>query len=185
MPLFIEIVKRTPPWVFALFLVLLVLGYVQSRDRTVGRRRLLLLPIAMLMLSFYGVVSAFGVTPAGFAPWLLGVMAAVGYGTRRPVPRGAAYSAETQSFSVPGNWLPLALMMGIFFIKYAVGVILARRLPIAGKMLFVGSTSLCYGVFSGAFLARAASIRRCARLAIENPLDASMGDFTARQDERN
>ena len=62
MPLFIEILKRTPPWVFALFLVLLALGCIQSRNRTVGRRRLLLLSIAMLTLSYYGVVAAFGVT---------------------------------------------------------------------------------------------------------------------------
>ncbi|MFQ3789298.1 hypothetical protein [Halomonas sp. A29] len=34
----IEIIRNTPRWVFLLFIVLLVMGYQQSRDRTASRR---------------------------------------------------------------------------------------------------------------------------------------------------
>ncbi|MGE5820140.1 MAG: DUF6622 family protein, partial [Deltaproteobacteria bacterium] len=51
----------------------------------------------------------------------------------------------------------------IFFTKYAVGVILARQLPVANEPVFVGSISLCYGFLSGIFLARALVIRRSAQ----------------------
>lgn len=164
----IEILKRTPPWVFVLFFALLSLGYVQSKDRTVSRGSVSILPIAMIGLSFYGVLSAFGIIPVGFAFWVLGVAVSVGLGVKLAIPRGVTFSTETQSFFVPGSWLPLAFMMAIFFTKYAVGVILARQLPIASEIAFVGSVSLCYGLLSGVFLARAIVILKAAKSHAQN-----------------
>jgi hypothetical protein len=152
--LLIEILKRTPPWVFFLFFVLLAVGYYQSKDRIVGRGKVAILPIIMIALSFYGVLSAFGAAPVGFFSWVIGVGIAVWLGVTLCTAHGVIYSTETQSFSVPGSWLPLVLMMAIFFIKYAVGIILARQLPIASASAFIGSISLCYGLLSGVFLAR-------------------------------
>jgi lipopolysaccharide export LptBFGC system permease protein LptF len=68
--LLIEILKRTPPWVFFLFFVLLAVGYYQSKDRIVGRGKVAILPIIMIALSFYGVLSAFGAAPLDFFPGL-------------------------------------------------------------------------------------------------------------------
>ena len=56
---------------------------------------------------------------------------------------------------IPGSWWPLALMMAIFFIKYATGYAFARNLAIALQPWFVGAVSLSLGLLSGAFLARA------------------------------
>jgi hypothetical protein len=57
-------------------------------------------------------------------------------------------------------------MMAIFFTKFAVGITLARELPIAGDPAFVEAVSLCYGVFSGIFLARAAVVWRAQSLPV-------------------
>lgn len=151
----IEILKRTPPWVFVLFFVLLAAGYSQSKTRTVSRAQVSILPAAMLALSLYGVFSAFGFAPVGLAGWLTGAAAAVWLGLALMVPRGVCYSEATKLFSIPGSWLPLALMMAIFFTKYAVGVSLARGLPLAGTSAFIGFISIAYGFLSGLFLARA------------------------------
>ncbi len=166
----IEILKRTPPWVFVLFFVLLALGCYQARARTVSRGRLAIIPAAMIGLSFYGVVSAFGIDPIGLACWAAGAAIVIGLGARFAAPHGVAYSPETRSFMVPVSWVPLALMMAIYFTKFAVGVIFARQLPIAREAIFLGLVSLCYGLFSGLFLARAivvwrASVVRDARPA--------------------
>ena len=158
----IEILKRTPLWVFVLFFILIALGYFQSKGRTVSRRRVSVLPVAMIALSFYGVLSAFGVAPVGLVFWALGVALAVGVGVNLAAPQGVTFLRETQSFFIPGSWLPLAFMMAIFFTKYAVGVVLARQLPIASEAVFVASISLCYGLLSGVFLARAMVVWRSA-----------------------
>jgi hypothetical protein len=163
--LLIEILKRTPPWVFVLFFVLLAAGYSQSKDRVIRRGKVSILPIAMIVLSLYGVLSAFGIAPVGLISWLVGVVVAVWLGITLAIPCGVSFSTETQTYFVPGSWLPLVFMMAIFFIKYAVGVILARHLPIAIEPSFIGSISLCYGFFGGVFFAWALVIRRSAREA--------------------
>lgn len=156
----IEIVKRTPLWVFFLFFVLLAIGYMQSKDRAVRLGTVTILPVAMISLSFYGVISAFGIAPAGLFLWISGVTIVLGLGIKIASPANVTFSADTQSFLVPGSWLPLALMMAIFMLKYTVGVILARQLPIAKELVFIGFVSFCYGLLSGVFLARATVILR-------------------------
>lgn len=162
-PLLLETLKRTPSWVFVLFFALVALGYFQSRDRTISRGRVAIFPLAMIALSFYGVLSAFGNVPASLALWGLGVSLAAGLGVRLGAPQGVIFHAQSRSFFVPGSWLPMVLMMAIFFTKYAVAVILARHLPLADEGAFVVSVSLCYGLFSGVFLARAMVIWQAAK----------------------
>jgi uncharacterized protein DUF6622 len=160
---FLEIIKRTPSWVFVLFFVLLALGYVQTKGRKVRRSMVFIVPVIMLALSFYGVLSAFGNTPAGVAGWLVGVLVAAAGGVKLRAPQGAIFSNESGAYFVPGSWAPLILIMLIFFIRYTVNVILARQLPIMDKPGFIVFISLCYGVLSGTFLARALVIWRLAR----------------------
>ena len=117
----------------------------------------------MIILSFLGVLTAFGSTPLALSFWLAGVAMTAYLGLKFVSQNGVGFAAESRSISVPGSWIPLALMMAIFFIKYAVGVILARKLPITSEPTFIGSISLIYGFLSGVFLARAVAILRMAR----------------------
>jgi hypothetical protein len=164
---FVEILKHTPMWVFVLFFLLLVLGYFQSKPRIVSLGRVAVLPVVMIVLSLYGVWSAFGVSVSGIAAWFVGVGFAVFLNQLRTSPQGVAYSRETKSFVIPGSWLPLALMMAIFFTKYAVGVVLARKLSFGGTPLFIGGVSLIYGFLSGMFFSRVLGLWRIARKATE------------------
>ena len=163
----IEILRRTPLWVFALFFVLLAAGYFLSKDRTVSRARLTILPLAMIGLSLYGVISAFNFGPVALACWGAGIGIAVMLGLKAGGPRGVRYFPETRSFHVPGSWVPLTLMMTIFFIKYVIAVILARQLPLAREPVFIASVGLTYGIVSGICLSRALNVRRTA-----TPVDA-------------
>ena len=149
----LQILQHTPIWVFNLWFVLLILGYFQSKPRIILRGRVAILPAAMILLSFYGVVSAFSVSILGIFSWVLGAGIAVLIGQARRSKKGVAYSKETQSFSLPGSWNPLALMMAIFFTKYGVGVALARNPLLASIPLFIGCVSSVYGFLSGLFFA--------------------------------
>lgn len=162
--LFLEILNRTPSWVFLLFFALLALGYMQSKDRTLTRTKVLILPTVMLVLSLLGIFSAFGATRLGLGCWALGAAAAVAIGIKLGTPRCVRFSVESQTFYVPGSWTPLALMMGIFLTKYVVGVIFARELLIAKTTGFLVAVSFCYGVFYGAFLSRAIVIWQKSKL---------------------
>ena len=150
-----QIVKHTPAWVFVLFFVLLSYGYLQTRDKSVLSHRIAILPAVMILLSFYGVLSAFGLSLPVLLLWLLGVGIAVWIGLLIGAPRGVYYSSTTRLYTVPGSWLPLSLMMVIFFTKYAVGVLTARHIGIVKTEVFGIVVGFVYGFLSGLFLSRA------------------------------
>lgn len=160
-----QILIHTPLWVFALFLLLLWLGMRQLLTNQMKLSRVTLLPLAMIGLSLYGVASAFGQPQAGpraLAGWAVGVALLATIVLLRPLPAGVRYDAASRRFTMPGSAVPLALMMGIFFTKYAVGVKFALDPALAhdaGVALVVGTL---YGAFSGTFAARAVRLWRLA-----------------------
>ena len=44
---------------------------------------------------------------------------------------------ERNAFAIKGSWLWLTLMMVIFWLKFAVGVVLARELKIVSEPWFI------------------------------------------------
>jgi hypothetical protein len=163
--LVLQILKNTPPWVFGLFFVLLYYGWLQSRTRSIGIGRLALLPLIMIGLSFFAVSTTFGANPAALAAWAGGVALAVALIHMLFRPAGFAVAAPGGRITQPGSWLPLALMMTIFFTRYAVTVLMVFNPPLRQSAPFAAGIALLYGFLSGLFLARALLAWRAARLA--------------------
>jgi hypothetical protein len=150
-----NVLKNTPVWVGGLFAALLALGLSQRRDRRAGLVRVTLMPVAMTVFSIWGTVSAFGASPH-FAAVLLAWLVAAGVVTAA-MARGrspAVYDRATRSFALPGSWMPLLLILGIFLTKYVVGVELAMQPALAREAPFALTVGTLYGVFSGLFAAR-------------------------------
>lgn len=155
-----QIISHTPVWVFVLFFVLLTLGCLASRPRTLSRGRVAILPVAMMLLSAHGVLSAFGYQAMGLVAWVGGTALAVLLNRALQLPRGASYFATTRSFALPGSWIPLALMLVIFFTKYTVAVLRSIHPTLIDHVSFVAGVSLAYGVLSGIFFASALTLWR-------------------------
>lgn len=150
----IEILLHTPKWVFALFVLLLWLGSRQLVTSRVSLGRTTIMPVAMSALSFYGVVSAFGDSPMALLAWAIAAVVLAAIVLQRPLPATTHYDAARRSFHVAGTAVPLALMMGIFFTKYVVGVTLAFHPQLAHQVDFALAISGLYGAFTGIFVAR-------------------------------
>ena len=149
-----QILVRTPHWVFLLFAVLLWYGSRQLRASRVSLTRITVLPLAMTGLAVYGVASAFADPAVALPAWASAALALAAGVLQRPLPAATRYDPAARRFQVPGSAVPLALMMGIFFTKYTVGVLVAMHplLPLhTGFALAIG---LLYGAFSGIFAAR-------------------------------
>ena len=159
------ILRHTPVWVWTLLAGLVALGLYQARDREMTLMRVTILPLVLTALSFSGVINAFGVFPMALGGWLAGVGMALTIGRYFVVSRAARWSAETGRVHVPGSWLPLALILGLFCIKYYAGVTLAMTPAAAHHASFAGLCGLAYGSFSGLFLARAIGLRSLAARA--------------------
>ena len=164
----IEIIKHVPIWVFFLFALLVRLGFVLSRDREVAPARAVIVPMAMAALSVAGVVSAFPGMLLPIAAWGMGMLFSLGLCVALGYPSGVEMIAGR--VRLPGSWVPLALMMGIFFTKFAVGMSLAQQPALAHVVTFAVPVSLIYGSISGAFLIRALSVLRL----LGKPQDAAV-----------
>ncbi len=153
--MFSRIISNTPIWVWGLLLALLALGFSQTRARLAGLHRLLILPLAMTGIALSGMLSGFGAAPLMLLIWI----AAASIGTwrviRRPLPPLTRYDASTGLYYLPGSWLPMVLILGIFTVKYAVGVALAMQPALAVNAAFTAATGILYGLFSGVFIGRA------------------------------
>lgn len=151
----LQIITHTPKWVFAMFALLLWLGIKQLTPTRPGLTRITLMPVAMLALSVYGVLSTFGEQPLALAGFVVAALATATLVLLRPLPAAVTYNAAKQRFSLPGSAVPLVLMMGIFCTKYAVGVALTMQPALAHQLLMACTVGTLYGAFSGVFAARA------------------------------
>lgn len=172
------IIRNTPPWVWGLLAALLALGLSQLRSRNVSLTRITLLPLAMTGLSLWGTVSAFGSSPLlGYVLLAWAVSAALILGLIAPLApqAGTQYHAASRSFHVPGSWVPLALILGIFLTKYIVGVELAMQPTLANDGQYTLIIGTLYGLFSGAFVGRAVCLWRLALRSAPTGGSASTG----------
>lgn len=159
------VLKSTPSWVWGLLAALIALGLSQVRTRSVSALRMALTPVGMTGFSLWGTVSAFSASPLfGYVlfAWVAGAGALLALiGTRQPDP-AAHYDAASRSFTLPGSWLPMGLILGIFSVKYVVGVELAMQPALAHDGLYTLVAGGLYGLFSGAFAGRALRVFRLA-----------------------
>jgi hypothetical protein len=158
----IQIVTHTPVYVWAILALLVYRGVVAMRDREITIRKLFIIPVIMLALSLQDVVAKFGV---GFTPlsvWAAGavLMTLLVWKFSNA---GISTSTSPGRVLVHGSLGPLAMMMAIFFTKYATAVTLVIKPSASHDPLF--STVVCasLGVFSGYFLGRLVGTLQCWR----------------------
>lgn len=159
-PMIIQIVANTPVWVWGLLVALLALGFSQARSRTIGWTRIVLPPLGLGAFSLWGTFSAFGGSAAVLGTWFAAAVVLTLMVTRLNAPQGSRYDAASRRFTLPGSWVPMALIMGIFLTKYAVGATLAMHPDIRSDANFSLAVASLYGVFSGIFAGRTARLLR-------------------------
>ncbi len=147
-----QLFNHTPLYVWAILAFLVYRGVLASRTREVSLRKLCIIPLVMLALSLSGVHGSFGFD--GMAPyaWTAGALAGGLLAWTMTKPRQLLALPQQGGVRVAGSWLPLALMLAIFCMKYAVAVSLAMHPAYAHATGFVLTVCLLYGVFSGLFL---------------------------------
>lgn len=158
-----QLIQHTPAWVWVLFLALVYLGYLQSRTRAVPKARLFALPAAMLGLSLYSLFATFGAVPLGLLAWLAGGTLALRLHRASGQRTAASYAPDTRLYTIRGSWVPLVLMLAIFFARYAVAATVAIDASLREANGLVVAAGLVYGFLSCTFFARARAVLRAAK----------------------
>jgi hypothetical protein len=156
----LQIILRTPTWVWALFAFLFWQGLKLTRPNSTGLVRVTLVPVVMVCLSIYGTISAFGGHPDVLVVWLAAATTASLVLLKFPLPQDTLYDAAKKRVHQSGSLVPLALMMGIFFTKYGVGVSISLHPALTQEPTFFIAVSALSGAFSGVFAARALRLHK-------------------------
>lgn len=161
--MYANLIQHTPHWVWGALIALIVLGVRQSVPSRRSLRSATSLSLVMTVFSLYSVASDFAHQPLALAAWTLGAGAVFCVMTTQDTWRGVRWSAAQQCLIVPGSWLPLALYLGLFCAKFAIGATLAMHPASVDNANFACLTGLAYGAFSGVFLSRGYAMWRIAR----------------------
>ena len=159
----ISIVSHTPTWVFVVFAVLIAIGVRQMQPRIVSRRRLIVLPL-VAAYSLYGVSTASHGSPLALTMWMVAVLVAFLLTYMSP-PNGAV-SETASTVRVPGSWVPMVVIVGLFTARYAYNVMLAIHPEVSHSASFMALFSALFGFLGGLLLSRSVLLHvRTPRLA--------------------
>ncbi|WP_151632251.1 DUF6622 family protein [Noviherbaspirillum aerium] len=149
-----QMLINTPVWVWALLAFLIVRGVMSGIGRETGIRKLFIMPLAMLALSIHGMAASFGADPFAAPAWLAATVAGTALAWALFSLDSVSVYPERGTVFQQGSWMPLMLMLAIFFVKYAVNVILHVAPQARQDGGFVIAVCVLYGLFNGIFIGR-------------------------------
>jgi hypothetical protein len=154
----LDILRDTPLWVWCVAVLLLWRGYAFTQPQITSGERLFVLPIAFLAVSFVAAVTTFGARAPIIVAWAVGALTSTLVWVSFSQPEDLLFNRQNRTYRVPGSWAPLVLIMAAFFVRYGIGIALARNGDLHTNTLFGVASALIFGGISGAFLGRALNI---------------------------
>lgn len=161
----IEILTHTPLWVWALLAVLVALGVSQARVQRLARPRLIVLPAVMVALGLNSSWPTFNAHPAMLAAWLAAFAGCAFAGRRWRAASGTIWNAQQSRLLVPGSWLPLALILVVFWLRYGLAVGFVLHPAWRDDLALLAAVSLLYGAIAGIFAGRSLGLLALCRPA--------------------
>jgi hypothetical protein len=162
MPSILDILPNTPWWVFALFALLMWLGFQALRPRALPIWRLLITPAIFIGWGVTSLALQSISSPILIADWSVAAVvgAAIAWTTTRL--NDVAIDRARQHVSLPGSALPLIRNLLIFSARYGLGVAVAIA-PASKSDLAVWDIAVSgasAGYFLGWLLQLASAYRR-------------------------
>lgn len=151
------ILSHTPVWVWAILAALVFAGRAMTRDRAVPLPLLFLVPTILLGLAIQGIVQHFGTVPA-LLIWAVALVAGVVAGQATMSPAHVARGARGPVLK--GSYVPMMLMVSVFLVKYAVGVLFAMNPVLMSGAAAAALVPVIYGLLNGIFLGRSLRVVR-------------------------
>ena len=127
--------------------------------------RLLILPLVLLGLGLWSMAPGFMALPLSALVWLTALGAGAALLAGRPARAGAAWLPTEQRLQLPGSWMPMLLILGIFSLRCAVNVGMAMNPGWRSAPELLLPLALLYGGLSGLFLGRALALLKLTRAA--------------------
>jgi hypothetical protein len=149
-----RVVAETPLYAWLILAWLVGQGLRQTRDQIVSRTRLWAQPLAVGAYSLASAALAFGLNGVVLGAWALSALAGVGLAQALRLRRRLRALADGR-VAIAGSWLPLAIYLAIYAMRYASCASLGFAPELAAATGFVVSASAVHGLPIGLLAARA------------------------------
>ena len=126
--------------------------------------RLLILPLVLLGLGLWSMAPGFKALPLSTLVWLAALGAGAALLAGRPARAGAVWLPAEGRLQLPGSWMPMLLILGIFSLRYATNVGMAMNPGWRSAPWVLLPLALLYGGLSGLFLGRALALLKLTRV---------------------
>lgn len=147
------IVVHTPAWVWALYALLLFLGWQRTRDSILPVWRLLILPLAVVVLTTTSaIVAGVDALPVMGAGLVIG--GTLGWRLQRD---GATRRLPDGRLWLRGEWLTFTQIVLVLIVRYATGVVPALAPALNADPAWHFGTLFVSSVLSAVFLGRTAA----------------------------
>lgn len=160
----LNVISHTPPWVWLILAGVTLMGLLQTRQHTVSGLRVLIQPMALGSVSLWSTAGAFGWHLTVQPMWLVGLAMGLALNRALILPRSVRALADGR-FTIAGSWVPLALMLSIFALRYVAAASLAIVPTLHHEPAFAAAVSLLYGLPTGLLVGRAWRVLGHARRA--------------------
>jgi len=161
----IDILTHTPTWVWGLLAALVALGLVQARPQRLARARLVVLPGVMFALGLNSSWPTFAAHPTLAALWLAAYLAMLLAARQWRLAAGTSWDAAQARLALPGSWLPLALILVVFWLRYGIAVGFVLHPGWRDDLALLAGVSMLYGAIGGLFAGRALGLLALTRPA--------------------
>ncbi|MEO5758785.1 MAG: DUF6622 family protein [Mesorhizobium sp.] len=152
----IDILSHTPLWVWPLILYGVFIGWTRTRDRVVSPSRLFVMPVIIAGLALHNLASS-GMSAAGLLGFVCGAIAGTLAGIAVARRRPARLLADGK-LALPGDWLPLVIIVAIIVIRYAEGVAVGIDPALAQETGFVLASAILSGFLAAMMVARSIGV---------------------------
>lgn len=156
-----NIVIKTPVWVYALFVFLLVRGLKARKPAIVSLEKLAIIPAIFLLWDIYDLVTRHQLTASTILMWCAGLMIGAFLGYKLVKPAQIEVSSEPRSIKRPADFSVLPLMMTAFVTKYVLAVIAAMSPATLQQPSYGAFAIVSGGLFAGVFIGKFLHYLRC------------------------
>ncbi len=153
------IFAHTPLWVWPLLASLILLGWLRSRARVINRTQLLVAPTVVAIMSLFYLFSN-GWLLAAVTGFVCGALPGIAFG-RVVGSADGVYLTPNGKYHVPGEWLSMTILMGLFLVRYIDGFMATMdpALPFDPPWLF--GSNAASGLLAATMVARSLTQLRC------------------------
>lgn len=146
------ILANTPAWVWAVLLLIVLMGLRRTRDRVVTTPRLVLMPLIILGLAVSNLATAAAST-TGMTGAVIGLLAGLAAGAAIES-RAGAERVRQGVLLLKGEWMSFVVVLAIFLVRYLSIVVSTVDPVLAAGAPYHFVTALLSAFFAALTLAR-------------------------------